>query len=805
MGRGETSPACSCEVSPRSTPVIFSEERSLQEPFRFMKRPFYLLFFALVCAVGQVGAQTIVWASTDAMTSQLFTSRATTMPAGVSGFKWELGVFLDASTGANWQPTVDNMSEWSAHWIKLGEDTAEEDVPHSFGGLGRVPSAQTNGKQLYIWGYNDKTKFGSSASELVLFTGPANGQGAWVAPVFESLDFPPYCTVDTATSVIYGRLDTNGSAAGGVIEGAGVYGRLMTEGTFEVQSGSWPSTLEITGHPTGQAVKAGQRVTMQVVAEAGSTLSYQWLKEGVEISDGLHFQGARTANLTLWADVPQAGSYTCRVSDGGVPLVSNAAVLSVSPVPFIQVPELPTTSMVSGLWNYTVTANNGVKLWKVTGLPPGVTFNVKTGLLSGSPSKAGSYTLSFSATNAVGASEVTTHRVVVQALTTQLTGAFAGLIERESALTDSLGGSVALSIVPSAGSFTGSLVLGGTRHALSGKIDSTAATGPGAGVTILRPKKASLRVSFQINPQNGKVSGQVTDGVATLTWTAERNPWTITNTAMAFAARYNLSLMPGTQWMGSTSHPQGSGFLSTVISKQGTMTLAGKLADGTAITQSAFVAANGRVPIFANLLTNLASLVGWIEIRATPEPGKIPVVGPLSWMRKAKALAPPRNYGSGFSEMTVLVEGGRYTPTTKGVLALAFPLGPENASMVFAGGGLTEAEVTLLNKVFTLKTVTSASPAQVCVFPKAGSLDNPASLSLTVNGATGAFSAKFTLKDANVAAPSRPITRLVTAEGVLLQDLQQGRGFFLLPQLPNVTTSLLRSGAAFIQAPSTGQ
>jgi uncharacterized repeat protein (TIGR02543 family) len=68
------------------------------------------------------------------------------------------------------------------------------------------------------------------------------------------------------------------------------------------------------------------------VAAGDAPLSYQWKKDGVNLSDGDRISGAATATLTISnAQASDAGSYTCYVSNAAGSVTSDAATLTVNP------------------------------------------------------------------------------------------------------------------------------------------------------------------------------------------------------------------------------------------------------------------------------------------------------------------------------------------------------------------------------------------------------------------------------------------------------------------------------------------
>jgi hypothetical protein len=89
----------------------------------------------------------------------------------------------------------------------------------------------------------------------------------------------------------------------------------------------------ITGQPQSRTVTAGTTVSFSVTATGDGTLTYQWLKGGVNVTNGGRVSGTTSSTLQITNTVPpDSGSYTCLVtgSCGSVP--SNAALLTVNPL-----------------------------------------------------------------------------------------------------------------------------------------------------------------------------------------------------------------------------------------------------------------------------------------------------------------------------------------------------------------------------------------------------------------------------------------------------------------------------------------
>lgn len=87
----------------------------------------------------------------------------------------------------------------------------------------------------------------------------------------------------------------------------------------------------ITRQPASSAVLGGSTATFSVTAIGTSPLSYQWQKDQVDLSDGAHYSGCRTATLTITgADTNDAASYRCVVGNAYGSATSRAARLTVA-------------------------------------------------------------------------------------------------------------------------------------------------------------------------------------------------------------------------------------------------------------------------------------------------------------------------------------------------------------------------------------------------------------------------------------------------------------------------------------------
>ena len=93
----------------------------------------------------------------------------------------------------------------------------------------------------------------------------------------------------------------------------------------------------VTSEPVSLAnSEPGSGVQFSVVATGTAPLSYQWQKDGVNLTDGVRIKGATTAKLSITAvQKSDEGGYTCVVSDTAGAVTSKPATLTIGKCCFI--------------------------------------------------------------------------------------------------------------------------------------------------------------------------------------------------------------------------------------------------------------------------------------------------------------------------------------------------------------------------------------------------------------------------------------------------------------------------------------
>jgi len=219
---------------------------------------------------------------------------------------------------------------------------------------------------------------------------------------------------------------------------------------------------------------------------------------------------------------------------------------------------------------------------RLRGLPSGLRYNASTGLITGVPTRAGTYTVTVTAAG-VGPE---TFEITVEALPDWAHGNFSGWV---STLT--YGPGLATMSVRANGRIAGRLLLAGRSYTFSAPAyQEENEDGIFRFETDARMGRDVIRVAFSVHPPSvgagafallshaeGTLSAPAS-GEATL----HRNIWKDAGAATTLApyiGYYTAALPPGGDGF-------GSGFLAFTVDRNGNVRTAGRLADGTSVSCS---------------------------------------------------------------------------------------------------------------------------------------------------------------------------------------------------------------------------
>jgi hypothetical protein len=189
-----------------------------------------------------------------------------------------------------------------------------------------------------------------------------------------------------------------------IIEDAFLYCGSLQAFYYLAGTSGWPPFIEgqrtsllvppsIDSHPRNKIAYQGGIVVFRTTV-VGDALSYQWYRNGSPIS------GATASSYTITSTQDSdAGSYNVIVFNAAGSVTSNTAILTMGPPPPSITSDLSTVSIPKGklIPRFTITTNFGAKSFVAKGLPRGLKLNAKNGVISGKPTRPGTYTVTLTA------------------------------------------------------------------------------------------------------------------------------------------------------------------------------------------------------------------------------------------------------------------------------------------------------------------------------------------------------------------------------------------------------------------------
>jgi len=292
----------------------------------------------------------------------------------------------------------------------------------------------------------------------------------------------------------------------------------------------------VTRSEPAKSVKKGATLSLQCTVTApiapGVKVLYSWRRGGTPLTNGSKLNGstvsgADRASLSISKiGMEDSGNYTCLVildTPGNDPQLTNGvtAVSVVDALPVLFAIPLPTPVSVSQTIDATVTATNFPTGFTVTGLPKGLSMNLKTGRITGKPvepskkTTLGAYIpskITFKAVNPVGTGPEVNFDMIIEPLDPSLVGTFNGIVDRDAVTTFSMGGTAQVTVAAT-GVVSGSAILAGQKHSLVGALDITIGNNPTARLTV-KPTPSTLgdlQMDLGISTGDNYLSGNISD------------------------------------------------------------------------------------------------------------------------------------------------------------------------------------------------------------------------------------------------------------------------------------------------------
>ena len=530
---------------------------------------------------------------------------------------------------------------------------------------------------------------------------------------------------------------------------AGSYNAVASSPSVSAKSASAAALLGVVNTaPQTITVKANGSASL-VVPAAGTGLTYQWKRNGTPIT------GA-TRSLYTTTSLPTGTNtdvYVCTVGlDNGTSALSldsgNFNVNVVSSVPVIT-PPVFSVAAVAASFSFTPAASPTASRWTITGLPAGLSYNSNFGTISGAPTKAGSFAITFVASNAMGNSVAVKATLVVSALPANGVGTFVCTVNGDGVVSTYLGGRIDLTTTGT-GSFSGKFT-----DSVTGSAKGDAFTGTFAG-TVGNSRSATVSLRSQtvtLHLVLDTVQGIVTGTVSTGADTPAVKGWRQTAVTSALSGSYTCALS-------GTDATAGFGYGQLTVNATGAVTVTGTLADSSAPTYSlsTVIGPGGQIGLYSPLSTNVGYLAGELDIAkgTAPAYANNSVAGSLYWLTTV---------GSNATKLTA--DGGRYIAPASGQYVMNLSASKHTVTLAFTGADLTADDAKTPTRIFSVNHV----PTNVATPPAI----NPAATSLSFVPATGVFSGRF-LDLFATGTPARDYSGVLIRPGGALPVI--GKGFF---------------------------
>jgi hypothetical protein len=235
---------------------------------------------------------------------------------------------------------------------------------------------------------------------------------------------------------------------------------------------------------------------------------------------------------------------TITLTDSSGAKANKTYSLVIQPPPSITGPaSIPSWTITRDYPAQTVTVTGGITpyMWSASGLPPGMTINTSTGVISGTPTSAGSFTITVNVTDAAGvATTPFLLPVTINALPAISTASLPGGEQSVTYATTAMAASAGTTpytwsgsglppglTLSSAGVLSGIPTVGGTYSATITVTDKAGATGSKTFTISILPPPTVLSPATLPNWTINKVYP-----TTTFTGTGGTSPYTFTSTAL---------------------------------------------------------------------------------------------------------------------------------------------------------------------------------------------------------------------------------------------------------------------------------
>jgi hypothetical protein len=319
-------------------------------------------------------------------------------------------------------------------------------------------------------------------------------------------------------------------------------------------------------------------------------------------------------------------------------------------------------------------------------------------------------------------------------------GTYNGLFYQSNVTEQTAGMLKNLKIGPT-GTYSGSLLLDGGTYSLSSSFNTSCYASN--YVSRSKTQGGPLAVEMTLDWASGEITGSVSNLDTGGGWFSPLEAEKADASSPPSSAQYTVLLIPGTNAVGEI--PRGFGYM-LITNHNGTVTLSGALADGTAFNQTPPLGVLGDVPVYASLYGNTGLVLGWLGLSN----GTVQAETSMAWIKPA--VRSGTYYKEGFTN-NLLVTGSGWTNPPAKVSAVS----------------LLDGSLTITNTSLDLDfTVSITNNTVVKVSNATTNATN--SLTGTIAPKTGLLTITF----GNGAGKATTI-----GYGAILQDSTNGAGYFV--------------------------
>ncbi len=314
-------------------------------------------------------------------------------------------------------------------------------------------------------------------------------------------------------------------------------------------------------------------------------------------------------------------------------------------------------------------------------------------------------------------------------------GMYNGLFFNNSHLESGSSGYISLNLGADGG-YSGQLKMNSGMHPFSGAFDLSGQSQITVNRTGTNPVVFQMSALFSMP---NFIMGTVTNPAFISSFGLLPNPFNATtNKATNYMGKYTWAIVP----KGSPGYPGGWGYATMTVDAAGNVNTVGKMGDGTSISQSAPLSADGQLPLYNSFYGNKGGMVAPLRFSGSPV---TMVSGELAWFKPA--IATSKFYPDAFTIIPNSIGSIFVTPTNAATPLINFSIG----TIVFSGGNLPD---NVTNNVLNGSSFT---------------VDGTNHVTVTFNRANGLITGSFVHPATHTATP---------IYGVVLQNQYGAVGYF---------------------------